>query len=190
MAWINEMLLKEDPDLRPIYLKAVGSDCNTHFTEEEKAVVLKKQMQYPKLFLEKLAQLFGRGQIDVVMTPYYYPIAPLVENTSNALYTDPGIITLPKPFAYPEDIYSQVAASQQKFKTFFKSQLLGVWPPELAVDDQFVKILSDRGIRYTVADQVALERYLGRAPSLEELHSPWARYGVLVFFRDVELSTG
>jgi len=188
MAWINEMLLKEDPDLRPIYLKAVGSDCNTHFTEEEKAVVLKKQMQYPKLFLEKLAQLFGRGQIDVVMTPYYYPIAPLVENTSNALYTDPGIITLPKPFAYPEDIYSQVAASQQKFKTFFKSQLLGVWPPELAVDDQFVKILSDRGIRYTVADQVALERYLGRAPSLEELHSPWARYGVLVFFRDVELS--
>ncbi len=125
MAWINEMLLKEDPDLRPVYLKAVGGDCNTHFTEEEKAVVLGKQMQYPKLFLEKLAQLFRRGQIDVVMTPYYYPIAPLVENTSNALYTDPGIITLPKSFAYPEDIYSQVVASQQRFKTFFKSQLLG-----------------------------------------------------------------
>ena|GEM_PF-6002314 len=56
------------------------------------------------------------------------------------------------------------------------------------MDDQFVKILSDSGIRYTVADQVALERYLGKTPSLEELHSPWARYGVLVFFRDVELS--
>jgi len=188
LAWINEMLLKEDPDLRPVYLKAIGSDCNTHFTEEEKAVVLGKQMQYPKLFLEKLAQLFKSGQIDVVMTPYYYLIAPLVENTGNALYTDPGIITLPKPFAYPEDVYSQVAASQRKFKSFFKSQLLGIWPPELAVDDQFVKILSDSGIRYTVADQAALERYLGRAPSLEELHTPWARYGVLIFFRDVELS--
>lgn len=63
------------------------------------------------------------------MTPHYYPIAPIVENTSNALLTDPGIINLPRPFAHPEDVTAQIQLPRHKFKTFFKSKLLGVWPP-------------------------------------------------------------
>ena len=188
LAWINEKLLNEDPVLRPIYQKAKGSDCGTHFTDQEKMAVLAKHLQYPKAFLDKLAQLYKKGQIEVIMTPYYYPIAPLVENTNNALSTDPGIITLPKPFAHPEDVSAQVQLSRHKFKTFFKTELLGIWPPELAVDDQFIQILAQSGIKYTVADQVALERHLGRQPTQEELYTPWERYGVLIFFRDRELS--
>ena len=188
LAWINEKLLVEDPELRPIYEKARNSNCDTHFTDLEKAVVLTKHLKYPKLFLDKLAKLYRGGWIDVVMTPYYYPIAPLVENTSNALLTDPGIITLPRPFAHPEDVAAQIQLSRHKFKTFFKSELLGVWPPELAVDDLFLKILSQNSIRYTIADQAALQRYLGREAEPRELHTPWVRHGVLIFFRDRELS--
>jgi len=188
LAWFNRYILMKDQALRPIYEKAL-SDSSARFSNEEKRVVINKQIEYAKRFLDLLKTLRSQGLIDVVMTPYYYPIMPLVANTSWALRSDPGMIVPPKPFAYPQDVTYQIDMSKKFYTQFFGSgQLLGIWPPEMAISDEVVKMMSSAGIRYTITDRSLLERYLGRSPSADELYAPWLRNGVYIFFRDSGLS--
>jgi len=188
LAWFNKYILVNDPALRSLYEKAL-SDPYVRFSKENKTLVINKQIEYAKKFLDLLKNLTLQGLIDVVMTPYYYPIMPLVANTSWALRSDPGIMVPPKPFAYPQDVAYQVNLSKQLYTQFFGSgQLQGMWPPEMAVSDEVVKTMSSAGIRYTITDKSLLGRYLGRSPSADELYAPWLRNGVYIFFRDPGLS--
>jgi len=189
LAWFNKFILENDPALKRIYEKAKNSP-DASFSKGDKMLLISKQIEYANRFLALLRTLTYRGLIDVIMTPFFYPIMPLVANTSWALRSDPGIIVPPRPFAYPQDVAYQINMSKQLYREFFgpRQRLEGLWPPELALSDEIVEMLSTTGIKYTVADRILLERYLGRPPSADELYAPWLRHQVYIFFRDTGLS--
>ncbi len=196
LVWINEYIIEENTTLKQIFEKAINSTNTTHFTEEEKIAILQAYRVYINKFFILLEKLLRENRIELIMTPYYYPISPLVINTSSAVESDPGIPLPVKPFQHPEDLNDQVELSVNYMKTLFDKSIEGLWLPEMAVSDKTIEILAKHNISHTFLDESILSRILEREPEYHELYLPWVKtysingnnYAITLFFRDQELS--
>jgi len=87
------------------------------------------------------------GQIEVITTPYYHPILPLIYNTDIAKICQPGT-QLPSVFSYPEDAYMQVSRSVEYYKNIFGIKPYGMWPAEGSVSEDIIRVMLENGIRW------------------------------------------
>ncbi len=141
------------------------------------------------------------GQIEIMTTPFYHPILPLVYNSDLAYQGQPWD-TLPQPpFAYEMDAYAHVLRATAYYEDVFGIPPRGMWCGEGSVAEDIVHILVDAGIKWSATGQQVLEAstLVGGGN-----HSPYYPYKVdsdtaegsggstddeLVFvFRDPELS--
>ena len=133
------------------------------------------------------------GQIDVITTPFYHPILPLIYDSDLAKTGQPGD-ALPSRFSYPDDARAQVRKAVTMYREIFGIAPLGMWPGEGSVAQPVLGILRDEGILWTASDVKVLTRsrpadrpnttpYRFPAPSGEGENVSMA-----LVFRDTELS--
>ena len=128
-------------------------DCNRIVAETSKVLaniipIHKKLMYNPRT---------RKGQIDVITTPFYHPILPLIYDSDIAKECQPND-PMPVRFHYPRDAEVQVAkAVQYFFKTFGRSPI-GMWPAEGSVSQEIVPIFKRNGIEWTATDEQILAR--------------------------------
>jgi alpha-amylase/alpha-mannosidase (GH57 family) len=143
--------------------------------------------------------------VEIITTPYYHPILPLVYDTDVARTCQPGD-PLPARFSYPEDANAQVAKAVKFYKSIFGSVPEGMWPGEGSISQPALDIMRLNGVRWTASDVKVLTR---SEPSNQANTSPFrfhtpsampmggARGGPLkenpsrsiaLVFRDTELS--
>lgn len=130
----------------------------------------------------------GRGQIDVITTPYYHPILPLILDSDIAGTCQPGD-SLPARFAHPEDADAQVARAVRFYTKVFGSPPTGMWPGEGAVSQQVLPILRKYGILWTASDEKVLRR--SHPAALQNNTAYQCRAGerpISLVFRNTELS--
>lgn len=194
LVWIDPELRDHDPELSALQKK--GKD----FTEKDKKTVLAKQWEIIRSVVPEHRRLAERGQIELITTPYYHPIIPLLIDTRSAWRASPGL-PLPETFCYPEDAFEQTAKAISQYRRLFSACPQGVWPPEQAVSQETAALFADLGFRWTVSDESILARSLhteiyrdsyGHVLNADLLYRPY-RLRVLgreinIVFRDHHLS--
>ena len=82
------------------------------------------------------------GQIDIITTPYYHPILPLIYDSDLARICQPHD-SLPPRYAYPEDAEAQVVKAVSMYKKIFGVAPTGMWPGEGSVAQPVLEVFRD-----------------------------------------------
>ncbi len=128
------------------------------------------------------------GQIDIITTPFYHPILPLIYDSDLARTCQPAE-AMPPRFSYPEDARAQVVKAVRMYRSIFGADPTGMWPGEGSVAQPVLEILRDNGILWTASDVKVLRnsRPAGM-PNTTPYRFPAGRQGMALVFRDTELS--
>jgi len=162
-------------------------DCNRMVAEAYKVMAAvvplhKKLMYHPSSY---------KGQIEIITTPYYHPILPLIYDSDLAKLCQPGD-AMPPRFHYPHDADVQVAKAAAYYKRMFGIRPMGMWPAEGSVAHDIVPVFGRNGISWIATDEKILAR--SKPPEMPK-YRPYAVFGnhgsadsVAIVFRDTELS--
>jgi alpha-amylase/alpha-mannosidase (GH57 family) len=164
-------------------------DCNRIIAETYKILaaivpIHKKLMYHPTKY---------EGQIEVLTTPYYHPILPLIYDSDLAKLCQPNHV-MPSRFHFPKDAESQVAKAMYAFQKTFGMKPTGMWPGEGSVAHDIISVFAHQGIKWVATDQKILER---SRPGKQPCFYPYAVFperesnvkdAVVVVFRETEIS--
>ena len=155
LAWFDPDLRKRDSFLNHL----VGKGRN--FTEEEKRKLIDKQFEILGKLFSLYKTLQESGQIEIIFSPFFHPIMPLLIDINSAKVSTPE---LPLPFDYfsfIEDAEKQLLLGKDYYKEIFNRESLGIWPSEQAISPEFIKLISKFGIKWFVSDEKVLFKSLG-----------------------------
>ncbi|MFA5275468.1 MAG: glycoside hydrolase family 57 protein [Candidatus Omnitrophota bacterium] len=156
LAWIDPLFREEMPELKKLVNKA------RFFNEEDKQVVLSKQIEILKNIIPAYKKFMQSKQVEFTVTPYYHPILPLLYNTNVAKEANSKTV-LPKPnFSYPQDAETQINLGVDYFKAKFGQAPCGMWPSEEAISEHVLPYIIKSGIKWIVLDEAILFKSIRR----------------------------
>jgi len=131
----------------------------------------------------------GKGQLEIITTPFYHPILPLLIDSDAARTCQPKD-SLPTRFAFPQDAHAQVVKSVQYYTKTFSRAPNGMWPAEGSISEAAADVFSGAGINWICGDMQVLQRSL---PSGLPLAASYrvrtaADKDIAVVFRETHLS--
>lgn len=131
----------------------------------------------------------GEGQVEIITTPYYHPILPLIYDSDLARICQPRD-SLPPKFSYPADADAQVAKAVVMYTEVFGRPPAGMWPGEGSVAQPVLGVFRKNGIAWTASDVKVLTRSDPPGqPNTSVYRFPAGPDGWLsLVFRDTELS--
>jgi alpha-amylase/alpha-mannosidase (GH57 family) len=190
LCWIDPMYRKADPFLKMLV------DKGRYFHEEEKGLLLEKQLTLLKEIIPRYRQMVADKHIELSVSPFYHPILPLLCDSNVARVALPEIILPKKRFAHPEDARNQIRMGIEYFEKIFGYHPVGMWPSEGSVSEDVLKLVSREGIRWIATDEDILSISLGRSLrdssrnvlDSRSLYSPHLYEDVSIVFRDHSLS--
>lgn len=183
---LTDLITKNDDGTYKLATTVTEDGCNRIVAETYKVLeaiipIHRKLMYRPST---------GKGQIEIITTPYYHPILPLVYDSDLAKLCQPNE-PMPKRFHFPRDAEAQVARAVAFYKEKFGLLPRGMWPAEGAVAYDVVPVFAKHGIRWIATDEKILAR--SRPSNLPKFY-PYRVAGdgvndaVIIVFRDTELS--
>ncbi len=166
------------------------------YTEDEKNILLEKQMEILKKIIPAYREMASSGQVELSTSPFYHPITPLLCDTDIARVAMPGVNLPRHKFSYPEDARKQIETGITYFEKVFNCKPAGMWPSEGSVSEEVIRMFSSFGIQWVATDEGVLAESLrkGIRNSSGELFNPEALYrsylfeGISIVFRDHALS--
>ncbi|MDI6801651.1 MAG: glycoside hydrolase family 57 protein [Thermodesulfovibrionales bacterium] len=190
LSWIDPMFRNDDRFLKELAQKGKG------FTEEEKGLLLKKQLELLNAIIPEYREMAESGQIELSVTPFYHPILPLLWDTNTARAAMPDVRLPKRRFSYPEDAIKQIRTAIEYFKNIFGYKPAGMWPSEGSVSEDVIKAIGAEGIQWIATDEEVLSRSLQRPLRSSEgflldadsLYRPYQFSDVSIIFRDHKLS--
>ncbi|MFH1202321.1 MAG: glycoside hydrolase family 57 protein [Candidatus Omnitrophota bacterium] len=187
LAWIDSLFRKESTQLTAIVRKG------RFFSEEEKNIVLKKQIEIIGQVLPAYRKFQDAGQIEVSITPYYHPILPLLYNNKSAIEANPKTVIPKVLFRHPEDIKYHIDAALKLYQEVFNRACSGMWPSEQAINSHILPFIAEAKINWVVTDEAILFKSLRKTkPQKSILYRPYsieADSGHLnILFRDSNIS--
>ncbi len=180
-------LIKKQPDGTYILKKTITEqDCNRIIAETYKIlsaiIPIHKQLMYN--------QDTHNGQIEIITTPFYHPILPLIYDSDLEKICQPND-PVPSRFHYPQDADAQVEKAIAYYAQQFGTPPCGMWPAEGSVANDILPIFSKHHINWVATDEKNLSR---SKPNNQPKYYPYFLQsdtntnGVIVVFRDTELS--
>jgi starch synthase len=195
LAWCDPAWVDRDDRLSDLKIRDRG------FSEADKAALFEAQLELVGSVVERYASIAREGIAELTFSPYAHPILPLISDLGSAREAVPGIELPARPFAHPGDALAQIELGRDEFEKVLGVRPRGMWPPELAVGEEVVRIAVEAGVDWFIGDEDVLARSLsaaierdgaGRPNHPEWLYHPWRaeREGgaVSVVFRDSKLS--
>ncbi len=166
------------------------------FTEDDANRIVAESYKVMAAVVPAHKQIIADGRGEIITTPYYHPILPLIFDSDIAKVCQPGT-PMPTRFNYPGDAMAQVLRGAMFFRQLFGSAPKGMWPAEGAVSEQVVPIFSQAGIKWIATADGVLSK---STPPNQPIWRPYrvdpdreqgtsnSEEAVAVFFRDTELS--
>ncbi|MGB2697997.1 MAG: glycoside hydrolase family 57 protein [Candidatus Zixiibacteriota bacterium] len=149
LAWFDPFLRK-DKEIVSLFKK------NENFTENDKKILIAKQRQILGWILPKYRELKEKGQIEIVFSPYFHPIMPLLCDLRIAEISDPGVVLPQKEFSHPEDIEAHLDLGIQLYQKVFGDKPQGIWPSEGSVSEGIIPLLAKFGLKWMATDEEIL----------------------------------
>ncbi|MEX2117826.1 MAG: carbohydrate-binding module family 20 domain-containing protein [Bacteroidota bacterium] len=184
---LTDYLRKNDDGTYSLKKSISEDDCNRMVAESYKVLsaiipIHKKMMYHPSSY---------KGQIEIITTPYYHPILPLLYDSDLAKLCQPND-PMPQRFHYPHDAEVHVAKAVAYFKRTFGILPMGMWPAEGSVSHDIVPVFGKNRIRWIAADEKILARSKPGDQPKYYAYGVFGNHGstesVAIVFRDTELS--
>ncbi len=191
LAWTGTVIREEEPFVRQLLAKGKG------FGETEKRELLDLLLGRVAGIIPAYRQAQESGAVEIVTSPYYHPILPLLLDFESARAVE-GKLPLPVTCGgLHQDAPVQVERALERYTGAFGATCKGMWPSEGAVSPQALGLMARNGITWTASDEEVLAHSLGVSPSdfggrRRDLYRPWKFQTpdgeVAIFFRDRGLS--
>jgi alpha-amylase/alpha-mannosidase (GH57 family) len=150
LFWVDPLVLREVyPELYKVregYLRDRDYRCSRDVLR----AVLEAHNSIMAKTIPAYRELLERGQVEIVPVPYSHPLAPLL--------TASGM---------EEDLELHVNLSLNFFREVFNYSPKGIWPAELAVNEDVFRVFSKLGLSWSIADDTVLSK---SAPTLKTSH--------------------
>lgn len=190
LTWIDPLFRDSDPELKTLEQKG------RNFTEDDKRLVIGKQIEILRQIIPAYRSMAGSGQIELSCTPFYHPILPLLCDTDIARHAMPQVHLPKRRFAHPEDAERQIVMGLDYFEQVFGYRPSGMWPSEGSVSEQTVSLAARHGVRWMATDEGVLAGSLkqplrdgsGVPADPRVLYRPYSFRDVSFVFRDHALS--
>lgn len=150
LSWFDPYIIKRDTELTHLIEKG------RNFTEKDKRTVVEKQFEVISKILPKYREMQDAGKIEVIFSPFYHPILPLLCDVSSAGVALPEITLPHRSFSYPQDALEQLLMGIRIYRKHFGRRPLGLWCSEMAVGEDLLPQLYKSGISWTIADEEIL----------------------------------
>lgn len=152
LTWINFFHIYQPPDWDPRVIQKVSRQCyeplfqflqthpNIRITLNMTGSLLEQLLRHNITApLAALSPLVRNGQVELVATTKFHPLAPLL------------------PFSH---VARQIAQQTSLVREYFgmRLPLVGFYPPEMAVTPEFLKKIADLGFTWTITDDFLLPK--------------------------------
>ena len=138
LFWVDPLVLRDKyPELyrvRESYLRG-GYSCSREVLE----AILRAHIEIMAETIPLYRELLSRGQVEVIPVPYSHPLAPILT-----------------AFGLEDDLYIHVNLSLKLFRDRLGYSPKGVWPAELAVNEDVLRVFARSGLHWTIADDTVL----------------------------------
>ncbi|MDD5688372.1 MAG: glycoside hydrolase family 57 protein [Elusimicrobia bacterium] len=187
LSWVDPYFRETNEKIKKLFIKG------KKFSEEDKQHLLDETTKIVSLVLPKHKELQDKGQVEVITSPYYHPILPLLIDSNIAKVGMP-FVTLPKSrFNYPEDAEIQIKNGLALYEKIFQRKSKGMWPSEGSVSSDIVPMVAKNNINWIATDEETLFKTLNmKIFSKDVLYKPYRikvdDSSVNIIFRDHELS--
>lgn len=145
LLWIDETFCAEYPELEELNKK------EKNYSYEDRKKIYEIQLDIIKRILSEYKKYQDENKIEVLFSPYYHPIIPLLINFKSREIKN--FDNLPKNFSRQDDACIQIDMAIEKYKEIFNKDLKGMWLPEQCVNEETTELLSKKGIKWTVLDE-------------------------------------
>ncbi len=135
LEWINIDYINADSRLKSLH-ESIGP-----FTQDDINYVISKQEDILKTVLLKYKKLQDEGKIEIMTTPYYHPILPLLIQKG-----------------WSVDAKTQIIKGKKLTTETFGKVPTGMWPSEEAVSNSLIPIIMETGIEWIVTDKGVLQK--------------------------------
>src|SRR5207253_5163735 len=147
---------------------------------------LRRQFVLLRKVLPKHLELEERGQAELITSPYYRPILPLIRDLGIARVARPDLKMPRAMFKHADDAAEQLRLGIEAHRRHFGRRPRGVWPPEAAVSEDVVRLAADHRLEWMLSDEGVLSRSLtspltrdaqGQLTQAEQLYAPYRFQG-------------
>ncbi|HEV8669968.1 MAG TPA: glycoside hydrolase family 57 protein [Candidatus Limnocylindria bacterium] len=192
LAWIDPDDIESDARLKELREKG------QRYTREDVRYVIGRQRMMASGVPHLYHRLEHDGQVEILTTPYYHPILPLIIDSRSALRAEPNAIIPDPPFAYPDDAAFQIEEAIASHERSFGKKPRGTWPSEGSISPEAASAIFKAGLDWFASDEGVLARSVGVELKRDEvggLLEPQLLYrpyripgGGTAIFRDREIS--
>lgn len=180
---LTDMISRQDDGTYRLKKTITEDDCNRIVAETYKVlsniIPIHKKLMYDRKTT--------KGQIDIITTPFYHPILPLIYDSERAKECQSNQ-EMPQRFHFPQDAEAQVVKAVRYFRNTFGQSPAGMWPAEGSVSDEILPLFSEQGIQWIATDEKILFR---SRPPQQPVYYPYRageEHPVAIVFRDTGLS--
>ncbi len=195
LTWLGETVRRDDPRAQKLIAR------ERHYSMYERIQLVRIISEQISQIIPRYRALAERQVIELAMTPYAHPIAPLLLDLNSARQATPHIV-MPNATEYPggeERLRWHIDRGRELFIKHFGSAPVGCWPAEGAIDDATLKVLNHSQFAWTASGAGVLNNSLKNAHSDDTMQqqnpdtAPYQSYSVgdcaiRCFFRDDHLS--
>src|SRR5438552_17504539 len=195
LSWIGPEAIEGNPEIAELVPKG------RFFSDADVEPVLRLQFELLRKVLPKYRELEERGQAELITSPYYHPILPLIRDLGIARVARPDLQMPRAMFKHADDAAEQLRLGIEAHRRHFGRRPRGVWPPEAAVSADVVRLAADHRLEWMLCDEGVLSRSLassiirdaqGQVTPREHLYAPYRMQGndppIHLVFRDAPLS--
>ncbi len=195
LSWIGPEVMEREPEVAELVTKG------RFFSDADTEPVLRVQFDLLRQVLPKYRELQQREQAELITSPYYHPIVPLLADLGIARVARPDLKMPRRPFKHLDDAAEQLRLGIEAHTRRFGRRPRGIWPPEAAISDDAVRLAADHALDWMLSDEAVLSRSLpspitrdahGTVTQADLLYTPYRVQGngppINLLFRDGGLS--
>src|SRR5260370_1101922 len=156
LSWIGPEAMERDPQIAELVRK--GRD----FSDADTEPVVRVQLELLRKVLPKYRELQERGQAELITSPYYHPILPLLADLGIARVARPDLAMPRRPFRHLDDAAEQLRLGIEEHVRSFGRPPRGIWPPEAAVSAAVLQLAADHPLASMLSDEAVLSPSLPR----------------------------
>jgi alpha-amylase/alpha-mannosidase (GH57 family) len=138
LLWMDPSIRTSDAMLANMTARA--NTTNPRYNATELTYVLNKQIQIMSMVMPIHKSLQDGNQTEIIPSPYSHPIEPILAD-----------------FGLAVDLDSQIKKGMELYETFFNATPVGMWSPEMAVNQASMLAMAQNGIVWTATDQNILD---------------------------------
>ncbi len=150
LSWCGVFIRQEDEFIHSLLQKG------QYFTEQEKMKLLERCAYWVSKVVDVHKELQEKGKAEIICTPYYHPILPLLADFNSAKESYPNIPMPEHTTSLDEDADWHVAEGLKEFERFFGFKPKGMWPAEGSVSQKTVPKYVANGIKWIATDEDVL----------------------------------